>query len=492
MKKSQLPRCTPESQGIASAAILGFVEEVEKNIHELHSFMLLRHGAVVAEGWWSPYASEHPHMLFSLSKSFTSTAVGLAIAEGRFSIHDPVISFFPEETPAEVSENLAAMRVKQLLSMSSGHAEDTTSRMTEASDGNWVKAFLSLPVEYRPGTHFVYNSGATYMLSAIVQKVTGMKALDYLQPRLFEPLGISGATWETSPQGINMGGWGLKITTEDIARFGQLYLQKGKWNGKQIIPEPWVAEASMRQVSNGSNPESDWEQGYGYQFWRCRHNLYRGDGAFGQYCIVMPEQDAVVAITSGVNDMQAVMNAVWERLLPELGPAPLPVVASASFALEQKLAGLALCPPQGMASAPLAKRVSGKQYKLEANDVKVECVSFAFRENACDFNIQGATGPDTPAALRLGGVVGQHQITCGTGEWRQGTTELFNHGEKQPVFASAVWTADDTLLITIRLVHTPFYFTYICRFSAEQVEIKMSQNVGFGPTEAPVLIGRSS
>ena len=202
MNKIQLPRCTPRSQGIASAALLRFVEEIEKNIQELHSFMLLRHGAVVAEGWWAPYANDRPHMLFSLSKSFTSTAVGLAVAEGRLSVHDPVISFFPEDVPAEVSDNLRAMRIKQLLSMSTGHAEDTTERITNAPDGDWVKAFLALPVEYKPGTHFVYNSGASYMLAAIVQKVTGMMLLDYLQPRLLDPLGISGAAWEVSPQGL--------------------------------------------------------------------------------------------------------------------------------------------------------------------------------------------------------------------------------------------------------------------------------------------------
>ena len=137
------------------------------------------------------------------------------------------------------------------------------------------------------------------MLSAIVQKATGKTVLDYLRPRLFEPLGIENPTWETSPQGISLGGYGLSIRTEDIARFGQLYLQKGKWQGKQLVPAAWVEAATARQTSNGSNPKSDWDQGYGYQFWRCRHGAYRGDGAFGQFCIVMPEQDAVVAITSG-------------------------------------------------------------------------------------------------------------------------------------------------------------------------------------------------
>ena len=162
------------------------------------------------------------------------------------------------------------------------------------------------------------------MLSAIVQKVTGMTVLDYLRPRLFEPLGIEHPTWETSPQGISAGGFGLSIRTEDIARFGQLYLQRGKWQGKQLVPAAWVEAATARQTSNGSNPQSDWDQGYGYQFWRCRHGAYRGDGAFGQFCVVLPEQDAVIAITSGVKDMQAVLNLVWDKLLPAMKPSSLP------------------------------------------------------------------------------------------------------------------------------------------------------------------------
>ncbi len=489
MKKILLPRCTPESQGISSAAIIRFIDEVEKNINELHSFMLLRHGAVVAEGWWSPYAPDLPHMLFSLSKSFTSTAVGLAAAEGRLSVLDPVISFFPEETPAEISDNLRGMRVKQLLSMSTGHAEDTTGRITNAPDGNWVKAFLALPVEYKPGSHFVYNSGASYMLSAIVQKVTGMKVLDYLQPRLFEPLGIKGATWETSPQGINMGGWGLRITTEDIARFGQLYLQKGKWFGQQILPEAWVAEASARQVSNGCYPESDWDQGYGYQFWRCRHNLYRGDGAFGQFCIVMPEQDAVLAITSGVNDMQSVMNAAWEYLLPEIEPAPLLRINNVGAALEQKLASLALHLPIGKAASPLAKQVSGKLYRMKENNLKVKSVSFDFNESETTFHIQGAARPASRSPFEFGGVVGKHDLVCGVGTWCDGTTKLFGRGERQPVFASGVWTAEDTFAVTARLVLTPFYFTYICHFTGEQVEIKMVTNVGPDSEKPALLVG---
>jgi CubicO group peptidase (beta-lactamase class C family) len=315
-KPGALPRSSPEAQGIASSAILGFLDAADEKIDALHGFVLVRHGHVVAAGWWSPYGENDPHMLFSLSKSFTSTAVGLAVAEGKMTIDDPVLPYFPEDAPADPSDNLKAMRVRDLLRMSSGQDGKVLAKMLEAEDGKWTKAFLAAPVDYKPGTHFVYNTPASYMLSAIVQKATGMTVLDYLRPRLFTPLGIENPTWGQSPQGITLGGYGLSLKTEEIARFGQLYLQKGEWHAQRVVPAECVAAATARQTSNGSNPKSDWEQGYGYQFWRCRHGLYRGDGAHGQYCIVMPEQDVVVAINSGVKDMGSVMNLVWEHILP--------------------------------------------------------------------------------------------------------------------------------------------------------------------------------
>ncbi|HEX2999328.1 MAG TPA: serine hydrolase, partial [Armatimonadota bacterium] len=311
-----LPRISPEAAGIAPEAILAFIDAVEQRVGGLHGFMLLRHGSVAAEGWWNPYAPQLPHMLYSLSKSFTSTAVGFAVAEGRLTVEDRVISFFPDKLPSKVDDNLAAMRVKDLLTMNTGHDQDATGATASAADGDWVRAFLSLPVEHTPGSKFVYNSAATYMLSAIVQKLTGMPIVEYLKPRLFDPLGIEGQSWDTCPRGINTGGWGLRLKTEDIARFGQCYLQKGKWGDRQLVPAAWVAEATRKQVDNNNGGPNDWIQGYGYQFWRCRHNAYRGDGAFGQYCVVMPDQDAVLAINSGVGDMQAVLDAVWDCLLP--------------------------------------------------------------------------------------------------------------------------------------------------------------------------------
>ena len=474
--RQQLERGAPEAQGIASSAILDFVAAAEDTIHDLHSFMLLRHGHVVAEGWWSPYTPDQPHMLFSLSKSFTSTAVGLAVAEGQLTIDDPVLSFFPEDRPAEVSEHLAAMRVRHLLSMSTGHAEDTIGPMRER-ENNWVKGILAQPVQFEPGTHFVYNSGASYLLSAIVRKLTGMNLLEYLQPRLFEPLGIENPTWENCPRGINAGGWGLSVKTEDIARFGQLYLQKGMWHGQRILPEAWVDAASARQISNGSSPDSDWEQGYGYQFWRCRHGAYRGDGAFGQFCVIMPEQDAVLAITSGVADMQAVLNLAWTYLLPAMQPAALPDNRSAREELERKLAGLALAPQQGQRSSTLAAALSGKTYVLDSNEQGIETLAFDFGEQS--------------SVVIARDRYGEHRIACSSGAWSSGTTTL-GSGDPQRIAASGAWLATDTYVVKLCYSEAPFCYTFTCRFTGDRLAADSRVNVAFGPVEQPQLVGRSA
>lgn len=463
-----LPRATPESQGIASSAVLQLIEALESQIHEIHSFMLLRRGKVVAEGWWLPHRREYPHMLFSLSKSFTSTAVGLAIAEGRFSIDDPVLSFFPEKTPLDLNDSLAAMRVQHLLSMSTGQAVDTWSYMVNRPDGDWIKGFLEVPVVHRPGTHFVYNTGATYMLSAIVQKTTGMKLVDYLKPRLFEPLGIESASWQESPQGITAGGIGLSIRTEDIARFGQLYLQKGMWQGRQILTEAWVQAATSSQISNSDGVQPDWTQGYGYQFWRCRHDAYRGDGVFGQYCIVMPEQDAVLAMTSGIDvfDMQQPLNLIWDMLLPAMHADSLHDDATAHTNLVDKLNNLSVLPVAGEASSPIATQVSGRTYAADANELELKTIGFKFAETTCEIMLKTAENQET--------------ILCGFGTWQRSQTTLF----QQPhlfshalVATSGAWTNQDIFTIVFRLYETPFCYTVVCHFADDEMLIETQINV---------------
>ncbi len=457
---------TPESLGISSQSILNFIEAAEKQRKDdIHSFILLRHGQVAAEGWWNPYNPESPHMLFSLSKSFTSTAIGIAQSEGLLSINDKVISFFPGQAPDSPSANLQAMRIRDLLKMSSGHNDDATGRMRQDTT-NWVRGFLSLTVEHKPGTHFVYNSAATFMLSAIIQKVSGKTLLEYLTPRLFEPLGIAHPTWETSPEGINTGGWGLKVRTKDIASLGQLYLQKGVWQGKQLLPQAWVAEATQLQSSNGSNPDSDWEQGYGYQFWRCRHNLYRGDGAFGQYCIVFPEQDAVLAITSGTSDMGAIMNLVWDNLLPAMKETALTENKEAYTALQNKLNSLTLSVVSGKSGSPLVKSMSGKTYNIQQNE---EGLTKAV------FNLKGS---DQSIILTSG--TKSSIIPIGNGTFKKGTF-IGPSGDEMAVASCGAWISPDTLQVRSYLYETPFYLTYNMVFDKNNVTINRKINVGFMP-----------
>ncbi|MDR0797032.1 MAG: serine hydrolase [Tannerella sp.] len=320
-----LPRSTPQAEKVNRRGVSEFLQAIRSAELDLHSLMIVRNGKVVTEQWFGDNAPDKLHAMYSVSKTFTATAIGFAVSENRLKVTDKVASFFPDKMPAEASPGLQSLEIRHLLTMSVGHDIDRVSRARREANADWVKAFLSVPLDVKPGTVFLYNNLASYMLSAIIQKVTGEKLIDYLTPRLFSPLGINGVTWDESPQGINLGGWGLSVKTEDMAKLGQLFLQKGKWNDKQLLPESWIAEATTSQIASlPSGPltikpeKSDWTQGYGYQMWRCRHNGIRADGANGQFIIILPEKDAVIVLTSNVSDMQAELNLVWEHLLPAL------------------------------------------------------------------------------------------------------------------------------------------------------------------------------
>jgi len=473
-----LPRSTPEAQGVSSAALLDFVNSLDQ-LDALHGLVVVRHGKVVAEGWWKPYSAEHPHVLYSLSKSFTSTAVGLAVAEGKLSLDDEVLKFFPEDAPANPSTNLKAMRVRDLLIMSTGHQDEPPTAPDQISP----KSFLAQPVAHLPGTHFKYNTAATFMQSAIVQKVSGQTVLDYLRPRLFEPLGIEGAVWDMNFQGISLGGYGLRVRTEDIAKFGQLYLQHGRWHGKPILTADWVALATSKQTSNGSNPASDWNQGYGFQFWRCRHNAYRGDGAFGQFCVVMPEQDAVVAIHSGTKDMQAILNVIWDKLLPALQSRGHGSRSAALRQLQDKLAHLEVRPAQGAATTPLADKILNRKFRFPANDQQIESVTL--------------TGTSTGNTLTLTLKTGEKEITlpCGYHDWRPSRAPVdlgkLAHFPNEPAAGTYAWAGQDTCSVKLCAVETPYHTTYTLKFDGDQLTLDAETNVAFGPNRRPTLTGRA-
>ena len=467
---------TPESQGISSEGILSFIDRAEKEIDAMHSFMIIRNGHLVSEGWWTPYAPESPHVMHSLSKSFTSTAIGFLIDEGKLSLNDEVLSFFPEYTSADPSAQWKAMRIRDLLTMNTGHIIEPT---VWFSDGDWVNFFMETEVPLMPGTHFKYNSPATYMLSAILQKVTGEKLVDYLTSRLFDPLKIKQPRWDVCPKGINTGGWGLSITTEDIAKLGQFYLQKGQWNGEQLLSKKWVAMASSKQVSNGSDPNNDWNQGYGFQFWQCRHNAFRGDGAMGQFCIVLPELDAVIAITSGVYDMGHVMNVVWEELLPAMQNNPLPENKIAREQLEEKTKYLQLSPINGSLSSSISKKISKKKFTIKENELGIQTIDFDLHKAPHQIKI---TREDGESLIKIG----QDQYVKNELKTHLPYTEKL----QIKIAASGAWISANEYQLRVYFYEMPDRITYTFKFEEDRVAWSSQlEHSLFGPQKQAVLIG---
>jgi CubicO group peptidase (beta-lactamase class C family) len=498
--RQRLSRSTPEAQGVSSEGLLGFLSAATASGHEFHSLMVVRNRYVVAEGWWAPYRPDAVHLLYSLTKSFTSTAIGFAVTEGKLKVEDPVTKFFPEAVPATVSDNLAALRVEHLLTMAAGHATETNATITTEQD--WTKAFLALPIKNAPGSAFLYDSGASYMLGAIIQKLTGMKLVDYLQPRLFDPLGIDALTWETCPRGLNIGGSAMSATTETLAKFGQLYLENGRWNGKQILPREWVERATDFHIQQPAAPggdldqlkrTSDWHQGYGYQFWRCRHHAFRGDGAFGQFCVVMPDRAAVIVITSSTRDMQGVLNLVWERLVPSILDGRLPSDSTASTRLRRALAALALPRPIGSATSANAR---SRTFELEPNALGLQSVALDFNGGECMF--------------RARTVEGASEIRCGMDKWVDGDTdmpgtpprvrELTSPPQERPtsykVSAAGAWRDERTLEMQWRFYETPHHDTVTCHLDGDAIRVELASSLSrinstSYPETRPVLQGRA-
>ncbi|MFD6138944.1 serine hydrolase domain-containing protein [Promicromonospora sp. NPDC060271] len=463
-----LPRSTPLAEGVEPAAVRRLIDSLDR-IEDVHSVLVLRHGRVIAEGGWHPHTTDRPHEMFSVSKSFTSTAVGFAVHEGLLTLDDSVLDLLPDDAPADPSEHLRAMRVRDLLTMTTGHSASTMegiNRTISLPGAGWARAILAEPVEHQPGTRFVYNTGATYLLSAILHRLTGERLLDYLTPRLLAPLGITHATWEQDPDGIDTGGFGLSITIEEMAAFGQLYLQGGVWEGKQLVPAEWVAAATAKQVENGPG-DSDWSQGYGYQFWQCRHGAYRADGAFGQYILVWPEKDLVITTTSGLSDLSLVLEAVWDAFLrddawvtPTDAESPTPETADETGTLE-----LALRTPAGAESIPVEDSLLGVTYDLDPNPRGFTALTLG----------RGADGR-TEVVFTVGGV--DRVVQFGYEEWCPGTSAFL--GEPADVATAAAWTDELTLRGRMIFLGTPFELRLELRFSGEDVAVLLDQNVAFG------------
>lgn len=337
----QLPRSTPAQEGVDPTAITAMVDAfMALPKSDLHHLMIVRHGKVIAECHPTPFEKDEVHTLYSCSKTFTMLAIGMLVDDGKLKVTDKVVDLFPDKLPKRPSAALKSMTVKHLLTMGAGIKPSLT--LQQESD-DWARTWLAQPVT-KLGK-FQYDSMCTFMLASIVQRLTGKTLLEFLNERFLHPLGINEADWEMSPDNINVGGWGLRLTAESMAKAGLCMLNGGKWQGKQLVSKRWIDEAQLKHnnYSNPSKRATDTNQGYCYQMWRClQPGAFRADGAYGQFIIMLPKQDMVVVITGVSHETGNELATIWNHLIPGVKDQPLPANAEAQKALDEKLATLAL------------------------------------------------------------------------------------------------------------------------------------------------------
>ena len=453
-----LPRSAPVDQGVDPVAVLAFVDAVEADpAIELHSLMVVRNGRVVAEGWWAPHTPERTRLLYSVSKSFTSTALGFALDEGRFGLDDTLVSHFPELDGEITDPRSRSVTLRHLASMAAGHDRDLLDEVLARDPREPVRGFLLVPPDAEPGTLFAYSQPSTYALAAVIQRAAGMRLTEYLRPRLFDPLGIGEVGWLAWPPGREQGFSGLFARTEDVAKLGQLYLQRGRWGEDQLLGERYVEQATSRQIDTPNQENVDWRQGYGFQFWMARHG-YRGDGAFGQFCVVLPEQDAVVAITGGTEAMQGVLDNLWEHLLPGLGAGGPDGTAQQD--LDKRLSGLSLPPCLARPSPPRWQDWTGGPFPVAPATEGMPAAPLTSVELRQTNSGLEATIAEPANALTF---------PVGAGDWLV-STPRDRRGDVVPVASSGGWLDDQTLRVEVIFLESPHRMDIVCSLPTRTAE----------------------
>ena len=463
-----LRRAAPGAVGIDAAAVEAFLDDVGRAGLELHGLMLHRHGHVAAEAWWWPYRADRPRVMHSVAKSVTACAIGLALEERRFALTHKVASFFPRFLPPWVDENLAAMTVKDLLTMRTGHAAETSGALWRGIDSSWIAEFFKIPVIHPPGAMHVYSSAASYMLSAILTATTGETLHDYLKPRLFEPLGITGERWDVGPDGINPGGNGLTCRTADILKLGVLHAQKGLWNGRRLLPEAWVADATRSQGDGG----------YGY------HWVVRDDGSFAalgvfvQMVLVFPQAGATLAIMGAMEQSSRILPLIDRYFPAAFKDGPI-AGAAADESLRTRLARTGEAKPM-VSGAGVRPDAGGHWYLAEPNEGGITALRCDFAENRCLFRLCDAEG--------------EHQIAAALEGWLEGETDMpgrdLHHGYSLPsarVVAGARWLDEATLEMTWIFVETAFRDTVTLRFEGNRMTHDRRVNVNSAALSQPTV-----
>lgn len=404
-----LPRSTPEAQGVKSEAIAEAFQKLQDKGYDVHGLMIMRHGKVIAEHWWAPFAPQYQHAMYSATKTFTGCAVGFAVQEGLLKVSDKVVSFFPELLPENRPQYLDDLTVEHLLTMSCGHAVTRY----EGSGAEQIRNFLATPFSSRPGTVFAYDVTCSHVLSHILTRVTGVSTYEYLKPRLLDRLGIEDPVWEMDLDGVNMGNGGTHMRTSDLAKLGQFLLNGGSWDGSQLLDREWVKAQTTPhifqrpQLSEEENMKDDGGQGYGYQTWMGRHGSYRAIGGCNQLAMVIPEYDLVVASTGFVRD-EAGFNQVFYEMLDGMSDKPLK--ANRQFSLENALKDYAYPDAYAETGAQHALRGCTRIYRMLQNDMGLTGVSFRFdSEGNCTVTMETASAV--------------HNHKYGLGSWKMGSTD---------------------------------------------------------------------
>lgn len=330
---NSLPRgdVSPEWSAAAGSFYNDAISVTAPDKAQPYSIMAVEHGKVVFEQWYAGYTAESRFDVYSVSKTVLAMAAGLAVEEGLFSVEDKVIDYFPEQLPEHVSDTLSAMTIRHLLTMTCG-LEETPRLMSvfknnSDADFDWIREFFASNQVSMPGTVFYYNFFSSYIMAAIIEKTSGTGVVDYIRPKLLEPLHITDLEWLDSPAGICVGGWGMKLCTEDMAKLGLLLLQHGKWNGRQLLPASWVSVMTSKLVESGplqaftkfadpavlNDPENEHSQGYGYFVWQGKHGTYRMEGILGNIVFVNPEKEIVLVLTGNSNMDQKYIDLIWKH-----------------------------------------------------------------------------------------------------------------------------------------------------------------------------------
>ena len=372
--------------------------------------MMLRHGNIFAEGSFRPYKEEELHTLFSFSKSFTSTAVGFAVQDGLLSLEDHVMDFFPDQDPEKLGKRMKEMKVFHLLTMNTGHT-DPMDWMFDRTDLDWCSCFLESEPEKDPGSFFLYNNRATYMLSAIVCKVTGRSMFEYLKEKLFDPLRFrQDIWWETSPQGYEGGAYGLNLPLEDMAKFGIFLMNQGSYEGKRLLNAKWFQEAVKPWSDTSDRWGGEYEYGYGYQFWMCSvPGIYRADGAFGQFCVVAPEYDLILITNSAEPDLGRILEAFWHNILPAAKQGQKNTEETSGSneewhlmqdTLEKRILELEVNTswknsPPSETNRCYQGNLDGREFILEDNMYNLRSISFMKSGNDCRISLKNGENTDT-------------------------------------------------------------------------------------------------